>query len=145
MTLTQTQSQHALNLNLETSAVLFLIHGTRNPKAVETIRRDMDAMCESYAETVALPVNWVRYCFLEFLEPSLKDALETLCKEGRTELFLVPLLLFPGTHLYQDVPEVTDVIKVDYPNVNIHIGNAIGVLEPEFASILSKRIVESTH
>ena len=131
------------SLDAGNTAVLFLIHGTRNPKAVPMIRKTLQGLCGAFAEKNQLPRASVTYCFLEFLQPSLEHALMFYSKKGKTDLRIIPLLLFPGTHLYNDVPEAIDALKKEYPHANVGVADHIGVEEPEMMMILLKRLVQS--
>lgn len=130
-------------LSQTNTAVLFLIHGTRNPKAVPMIRKTLQRLCEAFARENNMPRATVTCCFLEFLQPSLDLALEAYAKKGRMDLRVIPLLLFPGTHLYQDVPEAIATLAEKYPDAKVGVAEHIGVEEPEMMAILLKRLAQS--
>ena len=130
----------SLNLNPQTAAVTFLVHGTRNAKALPVIREGLSRLCGRFSETSGLPQNQVQYSFLEFVEPSLKDVLSIFAKQGQKDLYIVPLLLFPGTHLYEDVPQISEEIQKEHSGVTVHVAEHIGVDDAEFLDIVNKRL-----
>ena len=81
-----------------------------------------------------------RHSFLEFVEPSLKDVLSIFAKQGQKDLYIVPLLLFPGTHLYEDVPQISEEIQKEHSGVTVHVAEHIGVDDAEFLDIVNKRL-----
>lgn len=127
-------------LSATDSAVVFLVHGTRNKRAVEEIPPCLDSLCNTFAQQTGLPLTSVRYSFLEFMAPSLTLVLEDLCQAGKTDIRISPLLLFPGAHYYSDMPEIARHVESQYPNVTITLGQCIGVEEPEFSQILLRKL-----
>ena len=120
--------------------IVFLVHGTRNPKAGPQIHAALKDLCARFSETANLPSEAVIYGFIEALDPLLPDALEGLCRQGLTSIRILPLLLFPGSHLYHDVPEMAESVAQRHSGVTIEVGGHIGVDEPEFMGILLKRM-----
>jgi len=122
------------------TGVVFLIHGTRNVEAQSYIYEAMTRLCPLFAQTLELPLASVTYSFLEIMEPALEVVLKEMCAAGKTDLRVVPLLLFPGSHLNHDIPRIAREMMEQFPNVHINVGECIGVNDPEFLSILLKRL-----
>lgn len=122
------------------SGIVFLAHGTSNVEAGALITQSLEGLAQRFSETVELPQKAVVYSFLEILKPSLGEALDSLCAQGKTEIRILPLLLFPGNHLNHDIPRIAREVTDRYPGVRINIGACIGVEEPEFMDILLKRL-----
>lgn len=80
----------------ESSAVLLLSHGSRDPRAQYVVGKLVSA--------VAAAGVTVRAAHLSFATPSPAVALRTLAAEGFTSVRVVPLLFTPGYHLTHDVP-----------------------------------------
>ena len=127
-------------LSVTDSAVVFLVHGTRNKRAVEEIPPALEGLCKTFAEQTGLPLTSVRFSFLEFMAPSLTLVLEDLCQAGKTDIRISPLLLFPGAHYYSDMPEIARHVESQYSNVKITMGQCIGVDDPEFTQILMRKL-----
>ncbi len=122
------------------SGIVFLVHGTRNKAAQPVIMESLERLRLRFAESLQLPQEAVIFGFLEIMPPLLDEALETLCQMGKTEIRILPLLLFPGGHLNEDIPNISRQVMEKYPGVRINTGNCIGVDEPEFMDILMKRL-----
>ncbi|WP_181809618.1 CbiX/SirB N-terminal domain-containing protein, partial [Streptomyces shenzhenensis] len=76
-------------------ALVLVAHGSRDPRALRTVRALMDRV---RALRPGLPV---RLGHIELNEPLLPDTLAAL---GDAEAVLVPLLLSRGHHVKQDIP-----------------------------------------
>jgi len=81
----------------ESSAVLLLSHGSRDPRAQYVIGELVSAVAAATGVTV-------RAAFLNFAAPTPAVALRALAADGFTSVRLVPLLFTPGYHLTHDVP-----------------------------------------
>ncbi|MGW0205736.1 sirohydrochlorin chelatase, partial [Streptomyces sp. NPDC003233] len=78
-------------------ALVLVAHGSRDPRALETVRTLADRVRE------LRPVLAVHLGHIELNEPLLPDTLAAL---GDTPAVLVPLLLSRGYHVKQDIPEM---------------------------------------
>ncbi|MFG3017674.1 sirohydrochlorin chelatase [Streptomyces sp. NPDC048254] len=78
-------------------ALVLVAHGSRDPRALSTVRALMDRVRELRPELS------VRLGHIELNEPLLPDTLAAL---GDTPAVLVPLLLSRGYHVRQDIPEM---------------------------------------
>ncbi|MBP5893814.1 sirohydrochlorin chelatase [Streptomyces scabiei] len=77
-------------------ALVLVAHGSRDPRALATVRTLMDRVREQR------PGLSVRLGHIELNEPLLPDTLAAL---GDREAVLVPLLLSRGYHVKRDIPE----------------------------------------
>ncbi|MGY5011104.1 sirohydrochlorin chelatase [Streptomyces sp. 900105755] len=77
-------------------ALVLVAHGSRDPRALSTVRALMDRV------RARCPGLSVRLGHIELNEPLLPDTLAAL---GNTEAVLVPLLLGRGHHVKRDIPE----------------------------------------
>ena len=68
----------------------------------------------------------MRLAFLEFMTPSLADAVASMVREGIRRITLVPLFLAQGGHLKHDLPILLDEIRARHPSVKIDVTDAIG-------------------
>jgi len=81
----------------ESTAVLLLSHGSRDPRAAYVV----DGLVAAVARRSSLEV---RAAHLDFTTPAPHVALRRLANDGFTSVRLVPLLFTPGYHLTHDVP-----------------------------------------
>lgn len=80
----------------ESSAVLLLSHGSRDPRAQYVVGELVSAVAARAAITA-------RAAYLDFTAPTPAVALRALAAEGFTSVRVVPLLFTPGYHLTHDV------------------------------------------
>ncbi|MER6219145.1 sirohydrochlorin chelatase [Streptomyces sp. 900105755] len=78
-------------------ALVLVAHGSRDPRALSTVRALMDRV------RARRPGLSVRLGHIELNEPLLPGTLAAL---GNTEAVLVPLLLGRGYHVKRDIPEM---------------------------------------
>lgn len=92
--------------------VILLGHGSREPGTVSEIKDLGRRMAEGSPETR------FEHAFLN-QEPSLAAAVETLVKEGCDTIRVMPLLVFVGKHLLEDVPSEIERLQALYPHVRL--------------------------
>jgi len=97
--------------------VLLLAHGSKSP--------DYGAACAMFLE------RWEQYsgiharlCFLEQCEPLLEDALAEAAVRSRM-LAVLPLLLNPGMHMQQDIPERLADFRQRHPEIELHLADGL--------------------
>jgi sirohydrochlorin ferrochelatase len=109
-------------------ALVLVAHGSRDPRALETVRALMDRVREQR------PGLDVRLGHIELNEPLLPDTLATL---GDREAVLVPLLLSRGYHVKRDIPEMAAEA-----GVRARVAAPLGP-HPLLAEALHARLVEA--
>jgi sirohydrochlorin cobaltochelatase len=75
------------------------------------------------------PDTPVVLAFLELMEPSLDEAIGKLVAQGRQRITLVPLFLARGGHVKHDLPALIGSLETRYPELQIHVTEAIGEVE----------------
>ncbi|HHH45981.1 MAG TPA: cobalamin biosynthesis protein CbiX [Thiotrichales bacterium] len=110
-------------------ALLIVAHGSRREASNQEVR----ALTESVAARCASDWQAVRCAFLELAPPSIPEALESLVREGASEIVVVPWFLAAGRHVREDIPAEVAKVAADHPEVRIHItphlGRAQGLAE----------------
>ena len=103
-----------------TTALILFAHGARDPEWANPMRRVQAAIRLRVSETP------VELAFLEFLTPSLPDAVANLVKQGADKIVVMPMFIARGGHLKNDLPGIIEVLRSTYPNVDFSLGGAIG-------------------
>ncbi|WP_030989255.1 sirohydrochlorin chelatase [Streptomyces sp. NRRL WC-3744] len=109
-------------------ALVLVAHGSRNPRALTTVRA---LMARVGALRPGLPVHLGH---IELNEPLLPDTLAAL---GGAPAVLVPLLLARGYHVKQDIPEMAAASPV-----RAHVAAPLGP-HPLLAEALHARLLEA--
>lgn len=86
--------------------LLVVAHGSRSRGWTQAVNTLVEQMVE--ALSVDSPYGTVRAAFLEHAAPSIPDALDAICSQGRGEVDALPLFLTRSGHLETDVPAAID-------------------------------------
>lgn len=92
------------------SGAVLLGHGSREPGTVTEIQ----ALCAQLA--FDLPDWRFAHAFLN-QEPRIADAAETLVAGGCTRIRVLPLLVFTGRHMIEDVPAEIEKLRKLHPGI----------------------------
>ena len=105
-------------------AVILFAHGSRDPlwrRPIEAVADQMRQL-SPHTETVC--------AFLELSEPDLPSTVSKLVAHGNASIRIVPMFLGVGKHAREDLPQLVQELKGQYPNVTFELRQAIGE-EPE--------------
>jgi sirohydrochlorin cobaltochelatase len=117
------------------ASLLLIGHGTRSEQGADELRRFADALGK------ARPSVAVEAGFIEFVEPTLDRAIDTLVEAGATRVVAVPLLLLGAGHLKDDGPGALARARLSHPDTTFTYGRELGV-HPLVLSTVEDRIRE---
>jgi sirohydrochlorin cobaltochelatase len=120
-------------------AIVLLAHGARDPEWA----RPLEAMAERLRGLS--PGTEVVLSFLEFMSPTLEQAIEKAAGAGARDIQIVPVFLAQGGHVKRDLPEKVHAARASlatsHPKIEISLLPAIGeqpdVIQAIAASIAS--------
>ncbi|MFZ5591336.1 MAG: sirohydrochlorin chelatase [Bacillota bacterium] len=117
------------------TAVVLLSHGSRLARAQEELR--------SLVEMVAARGDWdaVEGASFQFHQPDLPAVLAKLAARGMERVIIVPLFLFHGIHLQEDIPPVLEAEREKYPQMQILVSRHLGA-DAGLAEIVCQRVRE---
>jgi sirohydrochlorin cobaltochelatase len=101
-------------------ARILFAHGARNPewrKPLEAIRDAMRARA---------PGEHIEVAFLEFLSPSLPEAIDAVAAAGHTRLVIVPVFMAQSGHTKRDLPALLAAAEARHPQLAIALALPIG-------------------
>ena len=104
---------------MKTALILFA-HGARDPEWANPMRRVQAAIRQRASE---MPVE---LAFLEFLAPSLPEAVATVVAKDCDKIVVMPMFIARGGHLKNDLPGIVEMLRSTYPEVEFSLGGAIG-------------------
>ena len=64
--------------------------------------------------------------FLECMEPSLSQAIDTMVHSGVQHINVIPVFLAVGSHVRKDLPLLLEASRSAHPALNIDVSAAIG-------------------
>ena len=105
-------------------AVILFAHGSRDP----LWRRPIEAVAERMRQLA--PHTEAVCAYLDLSEPDLPSTVSKLVAHGTTTIQIVPMFLGVGKHAREDLPQLVQALKGQYPNVTFELRQAIGE-EPE--------------
>ncbi|HMT79212.1 MAG TPA: CbiX/SirB N-terminal domain-containing protein [Azonexus sp.] len=103
-----------------TTALILFAHGARDPEWANPMRR-VQAVVRQRMSTVP-----VELAFLEFMAPTLPERAAELIAQGADKIVVLPMFIARGGHLKKETPEMIDILRSTYPQVEFSLGNAIG-------------------
>ena len=75
--------------------------------------------------------------FLECMEPSLEDAVDSLVAQGIQKITVVPVFLAVGSHVRKDLPMLLEQARQKHPALDIQASAAIGE-QPEIQAAIAQ-------
>ena len=103
-----------------TTALILFAHGARDPEWANPMRRVQAVVRQRMS---AVPVE---LAFLEFMAPTLPERAAELIAQGADKIVVLPMFIARGGHLKKETPEMLDMLRSTYPEVEFSLGNAIG-------------------
>ncbi len=107
-------------MSAERKALVLFAHGARNPdwsQPIEGIRAAMLARD---------PAARIELGFLEFLSPSLPEAIDTLAGEGHASIVIVPIFMAHSGHTKRDLPDLLAAARARHPGLSLGVATPIG-------------------
>jgi len=103
---------------LKAGIVLFA-HGSRD--------REWARPFEALAATLSRQVDGpVKLAYLELMQPSLEEAIDSLVGAGVAAIRVIPVFLGQGAHVKEDLPKLAANARKKHPGINIELEAAIG-------------------
>jgi sirohydrochlorin cobaltochelatase len=110
-------------------AVVLFGHGARDPEWAGPMQRIRARI------RAAAGAPRVELAFLEFMQPTLPEAVAALAATGVTRIAVVPIFLAQGGHLKRDLPLLLDEVRRAHPACEIRLATAAGEAEPVVAAM----------
>lgn len=101
-------------------AVILFGHGARDPEWSGPIERVRVAMRANQPELR------VELAFLEFMRPSLAEAVASLHADAFRQILIVPMFIAQGGHLKREVPQMVAELRAAYPDIDITLAGVVG-------------------
>lgn len=104
--------------------LLVVAHGSRREASNEEVRQlaaRMDLLKHEF--------DAVGSAFLELTEPLIPDGIRQAVIEGAHEIVVLPYFLSAGRHVVTDVPAEVDLMRKEFPKINISMAPYFGTAE----------------
>lgn len=114
-------------------AILLVGHGSRRSEANDALVKLEELVGRKRPGTV------ITHGFLQFAKPDLPEALEKLDADGVEEVTIVPVFLYEGVHIHEDIPEILDEEADKRPHMRLILAPVLGIDE-RMAEIVWDRV-----
>ncbi|MEN3112505.1 sirohydrochlorin chelatase [Uliginosibacterium paludis] len=101
-------------------ALILFAHGARDPSWAGPLERLRDRVA------ARAPASQVGVAFLEFMAPSLPEAIDAAVASGATRIEIVPVFLAQGGHVRRDVPVMLEAAAIRHPQADIRLQPVLG-------------------
>ena len=120
-------------------AILLFAHGARDPEWARPVQR----LAELVRSGAGAPRAEV--AFLEFMSPSLEEAIAALVADGVERIAVVPVFLARGGHLKRDLPLLIEAARARHVGCRIDLTAAVGEDESVLQAMaaFSRRALEA--
>ena len=99
---------------MKKSFYLVIAHGSREKESNEAFLDFIKNFREAHAG------RNVEYAFLELSKPAIPEGIEKCIRAGAKEIFVIPMMLFPGRHVKKHIPEFIQEARSRHPDVDFH-------------------------
>lgn len=119
------------------TGTIILGHGSKAPEALTTLKKVQQLV----KETSQLEV--VEIASLQFDKPDISDAIAHVVSQGVKKIVIVPLFLYFGIHLQEDIPVILNEEKAKYSDVEFIMTDNLGA-DQRIIDIVLDRIKEAS-
>ena len=103
-------------------ALLLVAHGSRrkqsNDEVVELAHRLKKNCTDEY--------GIIHAGFLELSETLIPDGIKKCVDDGASSIVVLPYFLNSGRHVVEDIPQIVEQVRPDYPAVEIKLAQHLG-------------------
>lgn len=115
--------------------IVLFAHGARDPEWAHPFERIRDRIRASRPECP------IELAYLDFMSPTLDEAVAALALEGASSITVFPLFMAQGGHLKDDLPRMVEALRQSHPHLPICMEAALGDV-PEVLEAISGWILE---
>jgi precorrin-8X/cobalt-precorrin-8 methylmutase len=123
---------------MSATGIIVLVHGSRGSRGRVEVEMALDRIVEGLKPYVASEVRVIGAA-LQFNQPTLEEAVESLAGSGVERIIIVPYFLFSGRHLTEHVPQMLADLQHSHTGVQFLVADNLG-LDDYFIGLLAKRI-----
>lgn len=106
-------------------ALLLVAHGSRRKQSNDEVVVLADRLKKNCSEQY----NIIHAGFLELAETLIPDGIKKCVDDGATSIIVLPYFLNSGRHVVEDIPNIVDETRADYPGIDIKLAQHLGASE----------------
>ena len=115
--------------------IVLFAHGARDPEWARPFERIRDRIRASRPECP------IELAYLDFMSPTLDEAVAALAEEGASSITVFPLFMAQGGHVKDDLPRMVEALRHSRPHLPICMETALGDV-PEILEAISAWILD---
>lgn len=102
-----------------TTGTILFAHGSRDPHW----RVPFEDILKRMQQISAAPTS---LAFLEFMTPTLEQAIDDMVGAGVKQITVVPVFLAVGSHVRKDLPNLLEAARLKHPDLALQASAAVG-------------------
>lgn len=118
---------------MASDAIILFAHGARDPAWAKPVEAVAARLRECF------PTRHVSVAFLEFLSPTLPEAVAQLVNAPIKCVDILPFFIAQGGHLRKELPEMLDALRACHPDLQFNLLPPLGAL-PEVQAAMAEAI-----
>jgi precorrin-8X/cobalt-precorrin-8 methylmutase len=122
------------------TGIIILAHGSRGERGMVEVLETLRSLAEGVKLLIPTEVEVIGAA-LQFNQPTLEEAVETLAGHGAQRIIVMPYFLFSGRHITEDIPKLIEKLEHRYPEIQFTVASTLGADEL-FTGLVAKRIRE---
>lgn len=103
-------------------ALLLVAHGSRRKQSNDEVVVLAGKLKKNCSDQYSI----IHAGFLELAETLIPDGIKNCVNDGATSIVVLPYFLNSGRHVVEDIPEIVEETRADYPDVDIKIAQHLG-------------------
>ena len=106
-------------------ALLLVAHGSRRKQSND----EVVLLAEKLKKNCSEQYNIIHAGFLELAETLIPDGIKKCVDDGATSIIVLPYFLNSGRHVVEDIPNIVEETRPDYPDIDIKVAQHLGASE----------------
>ena len=106
-------------------ALLLVAHGSRRKESND----EVSVLADKLKQHCSGQYDIIHAAFLELADPLIPEGLKKCIDDGAKSVIVLPYFLNSGRHVVEDIPQIVNDTKKDFPDVEIKISSHLGASE----------------
>jgi sirohydrochlorin ferrochelatase len=123
------------NITGSNKAFVLIAHGSRLSQTADEMLSLIADLSKIMGEVE------IRGAFMELQDPGLDEVVADLVDQGANQIMVLPLFIFNGRHMLEDIPAQVENCRTAYPDVEFTLMQHIGETD-SFRESITKILVE---
>ena len=116
--------------------LIAVAHGSRNPVWRASVERFIESIQDD------LPQDGLRLAYMEFAQPTLRDVVSDVVRQGITKVRILPLFLASEGHVNKDIRPLVEQIRIAFSSLEVELLPPLGE-QPRFRDMLRDIVTET--